>query len=264
MSFAFYGISCSTPQGLGFNLRKTVARYSAVSLPQAYMNKNCQSKRSDSFSRHSAASRGGMEATWALTRVSELPDKGWGSRDPLCRDYETPISCELRLLRPRYMFVMTGSNDPAWKNHLASAPARLRAIIRVIKRFRTIPVLLTIPPNTGDYRDPTTGLHLKKWVPAYNRRVKMVARTEKIPLIDLWSVLNKPRIVNKGVREDDGVHLNVYSPENSDKLSSEETMAQSVIFNSQSLRYGANRRNYLMIRALKIMDNQWNRIKARK
>ena len=100
----------------------------------------------NSFSRRSAAVQSGSFSNWSLRTVSELPNSGYYAAPEQCDPDETPLTCELRIMRPRYVFVMTGSNDIRLDYFSGTQPgsqigARLGPMIKMIRERGSTPVL---------------------------------------------------------------------------------------------------------------------------
>ncbi len=174
----------------------------------------------NSFNSASISSR----ASWGT--VSALDP---GSADPgRCNPGETPVSCEMRVVKPAAVLVMIGTNDsPAY-----SADAfgeRLRQIVETCIQYNVVPILSTLPPR-AEFNDN---------IIAYNQVITGMANSYGVPLTDLYSaVINLP---NHGYG-DDGIHLSV--PPGG--------VPATVDFTSDNLQYGSTMRN---LTTLQILDS---------
>ncbi len=152
-----------------------------------------------------------------------------GSADPgRCNSGETPVACEMRVVKPAIALVMIGTNDaPAY-----SADAygeRLRQIIEICIQYNVVPVLSTLPPR-AQFNDN---------IIAYNQVITSMANSYGVPLTDLYSALiNLP---DHGYG-DDGIHLSV--PPGG--------VPATVDFTQANLQYGSTMRN---LTTLQILDS---------
>jgi hypothetical protein len=94
-----------------------------------------------SFSRQSLAVRRGFVAASVLAPLWSDPK--------LCDQNETPLSCELRISRPSFVFVLLGTND---HNHREVFEPNMRKILDALIANGVVPILATKADNTeGDY-----------------------------------------------------------------------------------------------------------------
>lgn len=143
----------------------------------------------NSFANSSLAARSG----WTTRSVLDVSN---GNFDLCLRD-ETPIACELRLVRPGFVFIMLGTND------MTQIDANLyrNSLIEMAKlsiERGAVPVLSTIPPRT-DYDGAMAR------VAEFNAIVRQISQEMDLPLIEYHdAMLTLP---NYGL-EPDGVHPN--------------------------------------------------------
>jgi hypothetical protein len=157
-----------------------------------------------------------------------------GSADPgRCNSGETPVECEMRVVRPAVAIIMIGTNDaPAYPADQYGE--RLRRIIEICIQHNVVPVLSTLPPR-AQYNDN---------IIAYNQVISSMAQGYGVPLTDLYSALiNLP---NHGYAPD-GVHLSV-PPGGA---------AATVDFSEANLQYGTTMRN---LTTLQILDSVWKQV----
>ena len=145
-----YGLACEKARLAGRHfLSDVIDRYSRIRVANEDPMAGCRPW--NSFSRRSAAVQSGSFSNWSLRTVSELPNSGYYAAPEQCDPDETPLTCELRIMRPRYVFVMTGSNDIRLDYFSGTQPgsqigARLGPMIKMIRERGSTPVLSTIPP----------------------------------------------------------------------------------------------------------------------
>ena len=116
-----------------------------------------------SFSRPSLAVRRGFVAASVLTPL-------WA--DPkLCEKGETPLSCELRLNKPAFAFILLGTND---YNHREVFEPNMRKILDALIAAGVVPILGTKADNMeGDY--------------ALNATIAQLAYEYELPLWNFWA-----------------------------------------------------------------------------
>lgn len=153
--------------------------------------------RVDSFSRNSAATLSGKASDWPLTPGAAV--------DPSCGSDETPLACEIRLIRPAYALVLIGTNDLALAAALGGDPvpgfvANVTHIVQTARSSGVVPILSTIP-RRADLPDS------EPEVRALNSAVHAVARRMRAPLIDLWRALEP--LPDHGLARD-GIHLSLF------------------------------------------------------
>lgn len=248
-----YGFGCRRAElGGSTGLAKVIRRYRQVRLANPRPVVGCEA--GNSFSRRSAAVASGSTSSWSLTPVSALSPDDAQARSAECRTGETLLSCELRVTRPRYTFVMTGSNDITldflWAGITPASrlQVRLAPVIRTIRRFGSVPVLSTVAPVP---RGPLAW----QYIGDTNREVWRLARRLNVPLINLYRALNSPTMVNHGIAEDDA-HLAIYGNEGASRVEvpGPTTLRDSVNLTRPALRYGANRRNLIILKTLRRLD----------
>src|SRR5258705_2577803 len=93
----------------------------------------------------------------SFTRSSKSAVTGWGTNDALtplyppntdCPEpFETPLRCELHLIKPGIALIMYGTNDLVSPNDPDNFRQNLTEIITQSVDAGTIPVLSTIPPR---------------------------------------------------------------------------------------------------------------------
>ncbi len=152
-----------------------------------------------------------------------------GSADPgRCNPGETPVACEMRVVKPAVALVMIGTNDsPAYPADVFGE--RLRQIVETCIQYNVVPILSTLPPR-AEFNDN---------IIAYNQVITSMANSYGVPLTDLYSALiNLP---NHGYG-DDGIHLSV--PPGG--------VPATVDFTSANLQYGSTVRN---LTTLQILDS---------
>ncbi len=157
-----------------------------------------------------------------------------GSADPgRCNSGETPVACEMRVVKPSVVVVMIGTNDsPAYPPDQFGE--RLRQIVETCIQANVVPILSTLPPR-AQYNDN---------IIAYNQVITSMAQTYGVPLTDLYSALvNLP---NHGYG-DDGIHLSV-PPGGT---------AATVDFTADNLQYGSTVRNLTVLQEL---DQVWKQV----
>lgn len=175
----------------------------------------------------------------SFSRKSMSADRGWTALDPLLAfsnpvsacppPNDTPLRCELSLLRPSIALVMYGTNDLEF-NTTITFRKNLTRVIQEIQVAGAVPVLSTIPPRLDS---PEMG---RRVVP-YNQVISEVAQTFQVPLWNYWLALQGPRMIQFGV-DNDGVHPSVYNK------------SLPAVFTSEGLRYGYNQRNLTAVEVL--------------
>jgi uncharacterized protein YgiM (DUF1202 family) len=158
-----------------------------------------------------------------------------GSADPgRCAPGETPVACEVRVVKPAVVLIMIGTNDAGGAIPSDVYAGRLRQIIETCIQGNAVPVLSTLPPR-AQFND---------YIQSYNQVIASLASSYGVPLTDLYSALvNLP---NHGYGED-GIHLSV-PPGGA---------AATVDFTPENLQYGATMRN---LTALQILDSVWKSV----
>jgi hypothetical protein len=176
----------------------------------------------NSFANTSLAAKGG----WSAWQVRE-PGKG----DPaLCRQDETPLVCEYRLVRPSIALIMLGTND-VMTTPSGTYESWMREIVETSIEMGVIPVLSTIP----DFKREG----FEERVPELNGIIRSLALEYEVPLWDYWASLQD--LPEKGLSED-GVHPGWAVPAD---------------FKPYFLQYGMTMRN---LTALQALDAIWREV----
>lgn len=159
-----------------------------------------------------------------------------GSADPgRCNSGETPVACEMRVVKPAVALIMIGTNDaPAYPADQYGE--RLRLIVETCIQNNVVPVLSTLPPR-AQFNDN---------IIAYNQVITAMAQNYGVPLTDLYSALvNLP---DHGYGPD-GIHLSV-PPGGA---------SATVDFTPANLQYGTTVRN---LTTLQVLDLVWRQVLA--
>lgn len=251
-----YGFACGRPAGLTPNLARTRTRYNRVVVRNPRALPGCG--RFTSFARRSFAAQAGAYSSWATTVVSELPDSGYHRKPALCPLASTPLTCEVGAIRPRFAFLLLGTNDLEIDLFFGITPgsqieSRLRPAIRSLLGRGVLPVLSTIPPVLRT--SPGDAANLAAGVARTNAGIHKLARQWQLPMINLWRALRQPAMLNRGLAGD-GLHLRLPgSGGRSVALRPEPTtFSDAVNFGNRALRFGANRRNLIWLRTLTRLD----------
>ncbi|MFN8447551.1 MAG: SH3 domain-containing protein [Anaerolineae bacterium] len=157
-----------------------------------------------------------------------------GSADPgRCNSGETPVACEMRVVKPAVALIMIGTNDaPAYPADQYGE--RLRIIVETCIQANVVPVLSTLPPR-AQYNDN---------IIAYNQVITAMAQNYGVPLTDLYSALvNLP---DHGYGPD-GIHLSV-PPGGA---------GATVDFTPENLQFGSTVRN---LTTLQVLDMVWKQV----
>jgi len=210
------------------NLLPTVEYFRATTFPGDYTDAWCGV--ANSFTRASVTAVHSWTAADALdpARLDPAPS---GCSAP----YNTPLKCELHLIKPSIALIMYGTNDLFFFNDLGMFRANLNQIVVDTLEAGVIPVLSTIPPR---FDSP----EMSALVVPHNQVIIEVAQAQQVPLWNYWLALQDPNLVNHGIG-DDGVHSN-YS------LDGTGGDYGAAIFTSEGLRYGFNLRNLTAIQVL--------------
>ncbi|MBK8293923.1 MAG: SGNH/GDSL hydrolase family protein [Solirubrobacterales bacterium] len=250
---ALYGLACRRARLPGNeDLRKVIARYNRVRLPNSEALPGC--RPSTSFSRRSAAARRTTLSYWpSETRDNFLKTYAYGDwgLSPECKKGDSPLRCEVRFTRPRYVFILAGTNDFGLDASFGLPPgrdvgSRLALVVKQARELGTVPVLSTIPP------EETKKVGAAE-VNRANAAIAGMAHSEGVPLINLWRALDEPQMINHGLGSD-GLHLGTKDDSNGVIFPGPEVYADSVDFTPEGLRYGANRRNLIWLQTLKALD----------
>jgi hypothetical protein len=219
------------------DLRPTIRQFAARPL----RGESSECGRTNSFSRNSAAARGFAMSFWAI--------EAGGSSDPSCATTESPLVCELRLVRPAYALIMFGANDVnvALGFHGDPTPlflANMGQIIATARRLGVVPVLSTIPPR-GDAVD--TALATEQ----LNAGLRRLAANRHAPLINLWRALAP--LPNHGLYPD-GLHLSVSGWPGCARPCDPNLCApvcRAANFTPAGLAYGSDARNLITLLTLR-------------
>jgi hypothetical protein len=116
-----------------------------------------------SFSRQSLAVRRGFVAASVLTHFWADPKQ--------CTKDETPLSCELRVSKPSFVFIVLGTND---YNHREVFEPNMRKILDALIANGVVPILGTKADNMeGDY--------------SLNATIAQLAYEYQLPLWNFWA-----------------------------------------------------------------------------
>ena len=116
-----------------------------------------------SFSRQSLAVRRGFVAASVLTPLWADPKQ--------CEKGESPLSCELRLTKPSFVFILMGTND---YNHREVFESNMRKILDTLIASGVVPILGTKADNMeGDY--------------SLNATIAKLAYEYELPLWNFWA-----------------------------------------------------------------------------
>jgi hypothetical protein len=162
-------------------------------------------------------------------RQSVAAKVGWSAHDVL-RGRPSYLLREVRGTSPRFALVMFGTNDIVMRNPKVYAD-RLRAIVDALTARGVIPVLYTVIPRNGKPEADALA-------PTYGHIVRAVARSRKVPWIDLHAAMVD--LPDRGLMSD-GVHPSTLVKE--DEL-------RGCDFTTEGLAYGQNVRNLLTMRML--------------
>lgn len=251
MAPALYGLGCRKAKLYGHSrLRAVIRRYNRVRLPNKRPMPQCLP--TTSFSRRSAAAQIATISIWPLIRIGELPPTGIWAPPSDCLPMQTPISCEIHTIRPRYVFIMTGTNDVGMDRNLGVPPgkgmaSRIDRLVAAVRSLGSVPIVSTLPPLiTPDARPEA--------INPYNAAIAKSARRNEVPLINLWRAMDAPSMINDGM-EDWGLHLRTLGGGKSPLLSpGKATYEDSVDFSPRALRIGSNRRNLIWLQTLARLD----------
>jgi lysophospholipase L1-like esterase len=144
----------------------------------------------------------------------------------------TPIACEYSQVRPSFAIIMIGTNDVVRGIDRGAYGTNLARIIETSLQYGVIPVLSTIPHNSGGDAQ------------AYNAIIISTAEAYDIPWMDFYAAtVNLPNHGN----DPDGIHPSV--PPTNDPTN----------FTQGNLQYGHTVRNLL---ALHLLDALWRQVLA--
>jgi peptidoglycan/LPS O-acetylase OafA/YrhL/lysophospholipase L1-like esterase len=164
---------------------------------------------SSPYARVSLAAKGGTTAQDALT----------GS--------PCPLEQELTALAPSIAIVMFGTNEVRTGWSLDDFGTQLWTLVDRTLARGAIPVMSTLPPNTG-YPEAAAR------IPTFNRIVRAIAQGRGVPLVDLHDALEP--LPSRGISSD-GLHPSVAAE-------------GGCVLTAAGLQYGYNVRNLLTLEAL--------------
>lgn len=253
-----YGMACRRSKGLSPQLRRTLAAWNRIRVPNTQTQALPGCRPWTSFSRRSVAAQAGVFSSWSLNRIDSLPDVGYLRKPVGCALDVTPLDCEVDAVRPRYALVMLGTNDLGMDIAFGLDPGsqiekRLGGVLRALLARRVVPVLSTIPHVS--LTDPTSQPIVDAGVERSNAGIWRLARKFQLPMVNLWRAFRSPSVINSGLSVD-GLHLRVkgnggamvgVNPDSG-------TLLDSVDFRPAALRFGANRRNLIWLKTLARLD----------
>ncbi|MBN8867456.1 MAG: SGNH/GDSL hydrolase family protein [Solirubrobacterales bacterium] len=240
-----YGLGCREV-GFGSNrgLEPVVEKYRERRFPQLVSLPGCAPV--NSLSRRSAAAVSGVWTEWLMTPTEQLPATGIAPPTDECEPEQTPLDCEIGLLSPRWVLIMSGTNDALLGRPLgATYRGLLERMVGRVRELGPVPVLSTLPPMAVQAHDGQPG---EERVEEANRIIRQVAADETVPLIDLHAALAAPGMTDDGLGSD-GLHLGVYGGEGQPDI-----MRGSAMLTIPALHYGANRRNLIWLQTLDRLD----------
>jgi hypothetical protein len=213
-----------------------VKRFRATALPGG----SADCGRVNSFSRNSSAARPLMPSPWA-----NYPG---GSLDAKCQPDETPLRCEVRLIRPAYAVILMGTNDASVAIQYdvdvrQGFIAAMSETVTTARALGVVPVLTTIPPRT----DSATAESVTEGL---NEALSGLAAARHVPLINLWRAVDP--LPGYGISTD-GIHLSLFGGSVCTGICDPASCApacQPADFSRRGLRYGYNMRNLITMKTL--------------
>jgi hypothetical protein len=176
----------------------------------------------------------------SFTASSRAASPGWssidllepGQADPtICVAGESPLQCEIRLLRPSMVLIMIGTYDTAiFANSPETFRANLQVIVNTAISNGVIPVLSTIPERLDD-------TVTAEQVARINTEIVNVATSADIPLWNFWAAVRD--LPNQGI-SGDGLTLSL-----------PPAGVSPADLSPSGLTYGFNQRN---LSALQVID----------
>ncbi|MCB0863579.1 MAG: SGNH/GDSL hydrolase family protein [Solirubrobacterales bacterium] len=161
------------------------------------------------------------------------------------------------MTRPRYTLIMTGTNDIGVDRYYGAVPGSnnrhwVSRLVTLSRSTGTIPVISTLPRMLSP--DPERQLMFDRGIGRINAGLLRLTRERKVPLVNIWRAVNEPQMVNFGLF--DPLHLGIYGlvDPKSSLVPDPAAFTNSVIFTREALRYGANRRNLIMLKTLARLD----------
>jgi hypothetical protein len=240
-----YGTGCrEVGYGSNFDLESTVDRYRKVEFPDLTSLPGCSPV--NSLTRRSAAAVSGVWTQWLMTPTEDLPETGIAPPTDECEPSQTPLDCEIDLISPRWVLIMSGTNDALLGRPLGEVyRSELRQMIRRVRELGPVPIVSSLPPMAVPAHNGQPG---EERVEEANGIIRELAGQMEVPLIDLHSALDQPQMIDRGLASD-GLHLGVYGGEDAP-----DVMRGSAMLTIPALRYGANRRNLIWLQTLKRLD----------
>lgn len=240
-----YGLGCrEVGYGSNGDLRQVVDRYTRVKFPRLEPFPDCSPV--NSLSRRSTAAVSGVWTEWLMTPTAELPSTGIAPPTDECEPQQTPLDCEIGLIDPRWVIIMSGTNDALLGRPLGETyKGLLEKMVDRVRELGPVPVLSTLPPMPIPTQNGESG---EERVAEANGIIREVAEQKQVPLIDLNVALESEGMVNQGLAGDD-LHLGIYGGE-----SQPDVMQGSAMLTLPALKYGANRRNLIWLQVLKMLD----------
>jgi hypothetical protein len=181
-----------------------------------------------------------------MTPTEDLPETGIAPPTDECEPSQTPLDCEIDLISPRWVLIMSGTNDALLGRPLGEVyRSELRQMIRRVRELGPVPIVSSLPPMAVPAHNGQPG---EERVEEANGIIRELAGQMEVPLIDLHSALDQPQMIDRGLASD-GLHLGVYGGEDAP-----DVMRGSAMLTIPALRYGANRRNLIWLQTLKRLD----------
>lgn len=259
---SFYGLGCREPawgdQADREELEGVIGRYRALELPPGadipFIHCPSLDERRpwNSFTRVPAAAMMGIVARHLVRPAEgqgELPH--FWREDPDRLDGESPLETELRLTRPLYTLIQVGSNGLNYGDSPEQTAASVADLVARVRRFGSVPVVFTIPPQIDHEAAPGRAGYAKD---AAMLIARMAAR-RRVPLVNFWLALSTENMVAHGLVEEDGVIFDGVHLETFGGAHQPGGLERSIDFHPEALRYGANFRNLLLLRLLRDLDS---------
>ncbi|MBK5233595.1 MAG: SGNH/GDSL hydrolase family protein [Thermoleophilia bacterium] len=256
---ALYGLGCRMPVWDCHSwLEPTMLRYREIPLPpgnDALGTARPAEERApwNSFSRLSAATRSGILAKQLLkpskSSVGPKNLKIW-LPDQDCPPDESPLSFEIRLVKPRFVFVNLGTNGANFGMSSRKTAKNALRVVTAIRRLGPVPILMTLPPQLDHEILPGRWRFAEEtsnWIAEFAKR-------SEVALFDQWSVLSDERLVNYGLVDHDREIFDGFHLETPGGWRDPDALQSSVDFRPPALLYGANLRNLLLLQTLATLD----------
>lgn len=254
---ALYGLGCREPIWDRFSwLEPTLRRYREVELaagrdipgqvPPAELRAPW-----NSFSRSSAAARSGIIADHLMYPSRRFAGETVWEPDPECDPEESVLAYEIRLVKPRFVFIHLGTNGSSYGMTSEQTAEQVREMITEIRRLGPVPVAFTIPPQLDNEE------HQGRWAFARgtSEGIARIAREEEVPCFDQWRMLADDRMINHGMIAYDGEYYDGFHLETLGGFRSDDAVERSVDFRPRALLYGTNLRNLFFLHFLHSMDS---------